>query len=479
MNMDGFSISFRTAFAYWVKLGFMSFGGPAGQIAMMQTEVVDRRGWVDQGTFLRGLNYCMLLPGPEAQQLATYIGWRLHGTWGGIAAGCAFILPGAVIMVFLAWLAAAHGDAAVIAAAFSGIKPVVIAIVGHALWRIAKRTLDTVGAWALAGSAFVAIYFLGISFPLVVLAAAIVGMVSAGVPGLGFGSGRHPEPAAHGAQPAPPVNGHLRRLGILFSVFAALWAVPVVGAVVLGGEPFADVARLFTTAAFVTFGGAYAVLPYIAEAGVETYGWLSPGEMINGLALAETTPGPLILVTTYVGYFAGWSAGGAVGPGPAFVALFAAGLTTLVTFLPSFLFILAGAPLHRAPAGQSLCPQRPGGDHGGRGRGHPQSRCVPGAGGVRARRRRRLDHDRRRRPCLRPVGDRPPVRSLAGCRRIPVRRRLRPSDLTEGDRSNENRNERNRARDAHRRPRAGHPSRRAQEAGLRRGPGDHCRRRLA
>ncbi len=338
------TVSFADATRFWVKLGFISFGGPAGQIAIMQTECVDRRRWIDQGAFLRGLNFCMLLPGPEAQQLAAYIGWRLHGVKGAVIAGTAFVVPGVVLMVFLAWLTAAHGDNRLIAAAFTGIKPVVVAIVVQAVWRIGRRTCNTWAGLAMAAAAFVALYFLSVPFPAVVVGAAAIGMVAAKAPWIQFSSNGHGD-ASPGTAPeaAPSGRGFARRLVFMVGIFTALWAVPVVGVIAtLGTEPFADIARLFTTAAFVTFGGAYAVLPYIAEAGVNAYGWLTPGDMINGLALAESTPGPLILVTTYVGYFAGWTSGGALGP--AIQGIVAAALTTYVTFLPSFLLILTGAP---------------------------------------------------------------------------------------------------------------------------------------
>lgn len=332
--MDERDVTPRSAISYWIKLGFTSFGGPAGQIAMMQHELVDRRAWIDQGAFLRGLNYCMLLPGPEAQQLATYIGWRLHGTWGGVFAGLAFILPGTVLMMFLAWIAAAHGDAAMIVAAFSGIKPVVIAIVAHAVWRIGRRTINTVSAAGLAAGAFVAIHFVGLPFPLIVFMAGAIGVFVA----------RKDADGPIDGDASTESKGSGSRLVLLTAVCLVLWVVPVAAVALVGGETFLDVAGLFTTAAFVTFGGAYAVLPYIADAGVVVHGWLTPANMIDGLALAETTPGPLILVTTYVGYFAGWNSAAADVLGQGAAAMIAAGLATWVTFLPSFLFILAGAP---------------------------------------------------------------------------------------------------------------------------------------
>jgi chromate transporter len=332
--------SFGEAANYWIKLGFMSFGGPAGQIAMMQTECVDRRGWISQGAFLRGLNYSMLLPGPEAQQLAAYIGWRLHGIKGALFAGTAFIVPGCLLMIFLAWIAAAYGGEGAVAALFNGIKPVVVAIVIAAVYRIGRKTCNGPVPLTLAVAAFAALQFAGAPFPLVVLAAGLAGIVIARIlpNALSFGHGAHgPEEPAH---PSTGMGASgLRRFALVTVVFlVALIVPPALIIAVAGTEPFADVVKLFTTAAFVTFGGAYAVLPFVADAGVNTYGWLSSGDMINGLALAETTPGPLILVTTYVGFFAGWNNGG-LGTG-----ILSAALTTYVTFLPSFYLIIAGAP---------------------------------------------------------------------------------------------------------------------------------------
>jgi len=336
--------SYRTALAYWFKLGCLSFGGPAGQIAMMQHDLVDKQRWIGQRSFLRGLSFATLLPGPEAQQLATYIGWRLHGTWGGVAAGTLFVLPGALCMLVLSYIAAVHGETGVVGAIFDGLKPVVVAVVLHAVWRIGKKALQTWQAAALAVAAFVAIHFLDIGFPWVVAAAALVGVLSArGDATSPFAAGGHAS-AAGGDVPDDvllPARPMLRFTG-LCAVFAVLWAIPVVGVLfMMGAKPFADVAALFTKAAFVTFGGAYAVLPYVADAAVNLYGWLTPADMLNGLALAETTPGPLILVLQYVGFFAGWHAGAA---DPLTTAAVASLLTTYVTFLPSFLFILAGAP---------------------------------------------------------------------------------------------------------------------------------------
>lgn len=337
---DSQTPTFGEAARYWIKLGFLSFGGPAGQIAMMQTECVDRRGWIAQGAFLRGLNYAMLLPGPEAQQLAAYIGWRLHGVKGAVLAGAAFVIPGAVLMIALAWVAAAFGDQGVVAAIFDGIKPVVVAIVISAVYRIGRKTCNGPIPFALALGAFCALQFAQMPFPLVVLIAGIAGVVLARIlPGaLSSGHG-HEAPAGDDDVPgakSPSALGRFLRISV---VFAVLWALPSMAAVaIFGTVPYSDIIKLFTTAAFVTFGGAYAVLPYVADAAVNTYGWLSGDQMIDGLALAETTPGPLILVTTYVGFFSGWGTGGGS------AGVLAALLTTYVTFLPSFFLIIAGAP---------------------------------------------------------------------------------------------------------------------------------------
>jgi chromate transporter len=309
----------------------------------MQTDLVERRRWIAQGPFLSGLNFAMLLPGPEAQQLATYIGWRLHGLKGALAAGILFVAPGAVLLGVLAWLAAAHGETPVVVALFDGFRPVVVAIIACALWRLARRSLKSAAAWALAVAAFAALAILQVPFPLVIGAALLTGALTARMfPGLfTFGHG-----STGGANPETDVagrGGDARRLVRLILVFVALWVGPValvVGA--FGASPWAGITELFTTAAFVTFGGAYAVLPYVASEAVEHYRWLSSGDMINGLALAETTPGPLILVTQWIGWFAGYNQAGALPPVVA--GALGAALTTYVTFLPCFLFILAGAP---------------------------------------------------------------------------------------------------------------------------------------
>ena len=330
--------SFAEAFWYWLKLGFVSFGGPAGQIAMMQTELVDRRRWIDQRRFLSALNFCMMLPGPEAQQLATFVGWRLHGIAGGLAAGVLFVLPGAVVLLVLSYVAAAHGEAPLVAAAFDGVKPVVVAILALALARIAGRTLRGWAPAALAAAAFAGLYWGGIPFPAIILGAGLVGLVAGRFGAFRAGGALAPA-TGEDAEAAPGA----RRLIILVALFVALWTAPVALAVaLLGTTPWGDIAQLFTTAAFVTFGGAYAVLPYVADVAVAGYGWLSPDDMVRGLALAETTPGPLILVTQFVGFFAGWGNPGALSPVVA--GILASALTLYVTFLPCFLFIFAGAP---------------------------------------------------------------------------------------------------------------------------------------
>jgi len=331
--------TFAQALGFWTKLGFISFGGVAGQLALMQTELVDRRRWIGQHNFLAALNFCMLLPGPEAQQLATWCGWRLHGLKGALAAGILFILPGAVLLLALSWLVAAHGDVGWVAALFDGVKPVVLGIVAAAVWRMGRKTLTGWPALALAIGAFALIRFAGVPFPLIVLGAGLLGIAAVLS---GWHPFRLPEPARPGAAQGSVPAGGWRRLGRLLVVFALLLVVPVAAVLLLGRDPFADVAALFTTAAFVTFGGAYAVLPYIAEAGVNTYGWLSPAEMVKGLALAESTPGPTILVLQFVGFFAGWNNPG--GLDPVLAGTVASLLALYVTFLPSFLFILAGGP---------------------------------------------------------------------------------------------------------------------------------------
>ncbi|MEO1550028.1 MAG: chromate efflux transporter [Pseudomonadota bacterium] len=314
--------SFSETWPVYLRIGLLSFGGPAGQIALMQDEITDRRGWVSSEAFQRGLSVAMILPGPEAQQLATWLGWRLHGLKGALAAGLAFILPGAVLMIALAWIAAAYGDTPLISALFYGIQPAVLVIVAKALWGLAGRSLKTPMAWGLAGAAFLGIWALGLPFPLIIALAALVGLLLPGE-----------------VSPGTPVGkvGLSPALWALSLGLALILAVVAVVEVITQDAVFREVATLFTTAAFVSFGGAYALLPYVADRAVETYGWLSAEQMLNGLALAESTPGPLILVNVYAGFFAGWPSGGWAGVATAALACF-------YTFAPSFMLILAAAP---------------------------------------------------------------------------------------------------------------------------------------
>jgi chromate transporter len=349
---------FGEALRFWLWLGCVSFGGPAGQIALLQKELVEKRRWVDSTRFLHGLNFAMLLPGPEAQQLATYIGWRLHGVAGGLAAGGLFVLPGSLVLLVLSWLAAEHGDLAWVAALFDGVKPVVIAIIAASVWRLGRRTLKGPAALALALVAFLGLSLGHLPFPVIIAAAALIGYATAraGLPLFAqSGHGVADDDYVPDERPADRSLGRLLRLALLF----VLLLVGPVGALLmlLGPKPWGDIANLFTTAAFVTFGGAYAVLPFIAERAVEIYHWLTPADMLNGLALAESTPGPLILVTQYVGFFAGWNHPGALPPLAA--GILGGVLTTYVTFLPCFFFIFAGAPyvewlIHHKPAAGAL-----------------------------------------------------------------------------------------------------------------------------
>lgn len=356
------SVGFREAFLFWLKLGFISFGGPAGQIAIMHRELVEQRRWISERRFLHALNYCMLLPGPEAQQLAIYIGWLLHKTRGGIVAGTLFVLPSLLILIALSWLYVAFGDLPLVAGAFYGIKPAVIAIVGQAAWRIGGRTLRNGALWAIAIAAFIAIYFLQLPFPLIVGAAAAIGYVGGRVAPARFSvQSKHAAAADFG--PAlidddTPTPAHARfrwqRLLAVIVVGALLWALPMALLVATGGwqHTLTQMAWFFSKAALLTFGGAYAVLPYVSQSAVGHYGWLSATQMIDGLALGETTPGPLIMVVAFVG-FVGAYAQALFGPDAAFLAgATAATLVAWFTFLPSFLFILGGGPLLESTHGR-------------------------------------------------------------------------------------------------------------------------------
>ena len=297
----------REAFAYWLKLGFISFGGPAGQIAIMHEELVERRRWISENRFLHALNYCMLLPGPEAQQLATYIGWLMHRTWGGIVAGGLFVLPSFFILVALSWVYMAFGNVPVIAGLFYGIKPAVTALVVHAAYRVGSRALKNAWLWSIAAAAFVAIFALNLPFPLIVLAAGLIGYFGGRYAPDKFRTGGGHGQAAKAFGPAviddhTPTPPHARftwaRFGMVLMVFLALWLAAIGALIALCGwnAVLTQMAWFFTKAALLTFGGAYAVLPYVYQGAVDHYQWLTAAQMIDGLALGETTPGPLIMV---------------------------------------------------------------------------------------------------------------------------------------------------------------------------------------
>ena len=356
-------VSFAQAVAFWLKLGFISFGGPAGQIAIMHSELVERRRWISEQRFLHALNYCMLLPGPEAQQLATYIGWLMHRTWGGIVAGALFVLPSLFILIALSWIYLRFGDVPVVAGLFYGIKPAVTALVLHAAHRIGTRALKNGWMWGIAAAAFLAIFAFDTPFPAIVLAAGLIGHFGARrwpqVFALGGGHGS----AKQGYGPAlidddTPTPAHARfsraRLGKVLSVGIGLWALAMAMLVAMQGlqGTLTQMGWFFTKAALLTFGGAYAVLPYVYQGAVEHHQWLSGAQMIDGLALGETTPGPLIMVVAFVGFVGGWIRQ-VLGPEALLLGgALAATVVTWFTFLPSFVFILAGGPLVEATHGK-------------------------------------------------------------------------------------------------------------------------------
>jgi chromate transporter len=348
-------VSLGEAFGYWLKLGFISFGGPAGQISMMHQELVERRRWISEHRFLHALNYTMVLPGPEAQQLATYIGWLMHGVWGGIMAGVLFVLPSLFILIGLTWIYLAFGDVPVVAGILYGIKPAVTAIVVFAAYRIGSRALKNNVLRALAVLAFIAIFAFDVSFPWIVLGAAVIGFIGSHFAPEKFRAGGHHGEPHTSYGPAlidddTPIPAHARFSWSRFIVYA------VIGLFIWGGVMALLVAAwgwegtltqmgwFFTKAALVTFGGAYAVLPYVYQGGVEHYLWLTGTQMIDGLALGETTPGPLIMVVAFVGFVGGWTRE-LFGPESlALAGAAGAGIATLFTFLPSFLFIMLGGP---------------------------------------------------------------------------------------------------------------------------------------
>ena len=357
------SVSFRDALRFWLKLGFISFGGPAGQIAIMHRELVEQKRWISERRFLHALNYCMVLPGPEAQQLATYIGWLMHGTWGGIVAGGLFVLPSLGILIALSWIYIAFGNVPLIAGILYGIKPAVTAIVLAAAWRIGGKTLKNVWLWAIAVAAFAAIFFSHIPFPAIILGAGIIGAIGGRIApqkfvvGGGHGSVDVGETEAIIGDdvPAPPhAIFRLSRLLLYVAIGAGLWVVAMALLAAHSGMDgtLAQMGWFFTKAALLTFGGAYAVLPYVYQGAVENFHWLTAQQMIDGLALGETTPGPLIMVVAFVGFVGGW-AKAVLGPDTLFLgAALAASVVTFFTFLPSFLFILIGGPLVEATHGQ-------------------------------------------------------------------------------------------------------------------------------
>ncbi|MGZ4998407.1 MAG: chromate efflux transporter [Methylobacter sp.] len=356
LQMPPSPVTFGQAFWFWFKLGFISFGGPAGQIAVMHQELVERRRWISEKRFLHALNYCMLLPGPEAQQLAVYLGWLMHCTWGGVVAGLLFILPSLFLLIFLSWIYLSFGQVSAVAGVLYGIKPAVTAIVLFAAYRIGSRALKNGLLWTLAALAFVAIFALHAPFPLIVLIAACLGAIGGRIAPDKFAVGGGHGSAKQSYGPAlidddTPVPDHARfRWSYLLKITA-------VGLILWGGVmgwlcsqygwngALTQMGWFFTKAALLTFGGAYAVLPYVYQGAVEHYHWLSATQMIDGLALGETTPGPLIMIVTFVGFLGGWSQLPFGSDALLMAGVVAAVVVTYFTFLPSFLFILAGGPL--------------------------------------------------------------------------------------------------------------------------------------
>lgn len=360
MSAPPHPVSFAEAVAVWAKIGLLSFGGPAGQIALMHRELVERRRWIDEARFLHALNYCMLLPGPEAQQLAVYIGWLMHRTAGGLVAGLLFVLPGFVAILGLSALYAGFQGVPAIAAIFFGLKAAVLAIVVEALLRIGRRALKNRGMLVIAAAAFVALFAFDVGFPWVIASAAAIGLVGARVWPNVFGApatiaaGTHEDTVvdrlAATDQLAHTRPSRARALRVIV-VCALLWVTPVAAlALVFGAQSvFVQEATFFSQAAVVTFGGAYAVLAYIGQRAVESFGWLAPGEMLDGLGLAETTPGPLIMVVQFVGFLGAYRHPGALSP--MLAGVLGSLVTVWVTFVPCFLWIFLGAPYIEALRG--------------------------------------------------------------------------------------------------------------------------------
>ena len=356
------SVSAKEAFLFWLKLGFISFGGPAGQIAIMHEELVERRHWISERRFLHALNYCMLLPGPEAQQLATYLGWLMHRTTGGIIAGLLFILPSLLLLILLSWVYLRFGQLTEVSAVLYGIKPAVVAIVLFAAYRIGSRALKNVVLWTLAALAFGAIFILHAPFPLIVFIAAIIGVLGGRFTPQYFAVGGGHGAVKHSAGKAlidddTPIPDHAQfrwsRLLMIASIGLLLWGI-VIGflcAQYAWNGALTQMGWFFTKAALLTFGGAYAVLPYVYQGAVEHFHWLSATQMMDGLALGETTPGPLIMIVTFVGFLGGWNTLPFGTDAALMTGVMAALVVTYFTFLPSFLFILAGAPLIESTQG--------------------------------------------------------------------------------------------------------------------------------
>jgi chromate transporter len=350
------AIPFWEAFRFWLKLGFISFGGPAGQISIMHQELVERKRWISERRFLHALNYCMVLPGPEAQQLATYIGWLMHRTWGGIIAGGLFVLPSLFILIALTWIYLVWGDVPAIAGMLYGIKPAVTAIVVVAAIRIGSRALKNGVLWSIAAAAFIALFLLKLPFPLIVIGAGIIGYIGGQLAPKLFatGGGHGADGKSYGAaviDDETPTPQHAlftwKRFAIVLAIGLLLWGGAMALLVTVYGwqSPLSQMGWFFTKAALLTFGGAYAVLPYVYQAAVEQYQWVTPLQMIDGLALGETTPGPLIMVVAFVGFVGGWTTQ-FLGAENLFLAgALAATVVTYFTFLPSFIFILLGGPL--------------------------------------------------------------------------------------------------------------------------------------
>jgi chromate transporter len=360
------TVSFWQAFAFWLKLGFISFGGPAGQIAIMHEELVEKRRWLSEARFLHALNYCMVLPGPEAQQLATYIGWLMHRSWGGIVAGVLFVLPSLLLLIVLSWIYLAYGATALVAGLFYGIKPAVVAIVAHAAHRVGGKVLKNRCLRGVAVAAFVAIFVFHVPFPYIVIVAALLGhwvsklaptaltsVAEKGKSGsivLGEQQNATRNPAIFDDHSPTPAHAQFAwgHCAAVLTIGVLLWALPLMALNASYGweHTYTQMAWFFTKAALLTFGGAYAVLPYVYQGAVGHYHWLSPTQMVDGLALGESTPGPLIIVVAFVGFVGGYGLQASdMAAGSAFLSgAFAAFIVTWFTFLPSFVFILAGGP---------------------------------------------------------------------------------------------------------------------------------------